>query len=139
MKPLKTLTALCLSMLLIMPMSYTQSQPVLNRIPQKQFKIELGKAVYSKEEVEKILAITFEETNKGIDTAFFEGYKQGLLAAAPDKEYYKALSEELQKTLQEYETKAAVPWWTVPVSIIGGVAVGFSLGYVKEIRWDLNN
>ena len=89
--------------------------------------------------MEKILAITFEETNKGIDTAFFEGYKQGLLAAAPDKEYYKALSEELQRTLQEYESKAAVPWWTVPVSIIGGAAVGFGLGYVKEIRWDLNN
>lgn len=89
--------------------------------------------------MEKLLAITLEETNKGIDAAFFEGYKQGLLAAAPDKEYYKALSEELQKTLQEYETKAAVPWWTVPVSIIGGAAVGFGLGYVKEIRWDLNN
>ena len=82
--------------------------------------------------MEKILAITLEEANKGIDAAFFEGYKQGLLAAAPDKEYYKALSEELQKTLQEYETKAAVPWWTVPLSIVGGAFVGFTLGYVRR-------
>ena len=101
-------------------------------MPQKQFKIELGKAVYSKEEVEKILAITLEETNKGIDAAFFEGYKQGLLAAAPDKEYYKALSEELQKTLQEYETKATVPWWSIPISILGGAALGFGLAQIRR-------
>ena len=132
MKPLKTLTALCLLTMLEMQMSYTQSQPVLNRMPQKQFKIELGKAVYSKEEVEKILAITLEETNKGIDAAFFEGYKQGLLAAAPDKEYYKALSEELQKTLQEYETKATVPWWSIPISILGGAALGFGLAQIRR-------
>ncbi|WP_428769348.1 hypothetical protein V1L52_10195 [Treponema sp. HNW] len=82
--------------------------------------------------MEKLLAITLEETNKGIDAAFFEGYKQGLLAAAPDKEYYKALSEELQKTLQEYEAKAAVPWWTVPVCIIGGTALGFGLAQIRR-------
>ena len=97
-----------------------------------QFNIKLAKQVYSKDEVEKILLICLGEMNKNIDASFAEGYKQGLLAAAPDKEYYKTLSEELQKTLQEYETKAAVPWWTVPLSIVGGAVVGFGIGYIRK-------
>ena len=132
MKKLKTLTAMTLLMLLVMQMSYTQSQTTSNKISRMQFRLELGKAVYSKAELEKILNITLEETNKGIDAAFTAGYKQGLLAAAPDRDYYKTLAEELQKEINRLNTKISVPWWTVPVCILGGAAVGFTVGYVRH-------
>lgn len=132
MKKLKTLTAMTLLMLLVMQMSYTQSQTTSNKIPRMQFRLELGKAVYSKAEIEKILNITLEETNKGIDAAFAAGYKQGLLAAAPVRDYYKTLAEELQKEVKRLNAKVSVPWWTVPVCILGGAAVGFTIGYVRR-------
>ncbi|MFC2599673.1 MAG: hypothetical protein ACFNX1_00655 [Treponema lecithinolyticum] len=132
MKKLKTLTAMTLLTLLVMQMSYTQSQTTSNKMPHMQFRLELGKAVYSKAELEKILNITLEETNKGIDVAFAAGYKQGLLAAAPDRDYYKTLADELQKEVNRLNTKVSAPWWTVPVCILGGAVVGFTIGYVRR-------
>ena len=63
MKKLKTLTAITLLMLLVMQMSYTQSQMASNKIPRMQFKIELGKAVYSKEELENKISKFKESMN----------------------------------------------------------------------------
>ena len=97
-----------------------------------QFRLELGKAVYSKAELEKILNITLEETNKGIDEALAAGYQQGLIAAAPDRDYYKTLADELQKEVNRLNTKVSAPWWTVPVCILGGAVVGFTIGYVRR-------
>ena len=71
-------------------------------------------------------------TLESIDAAFAAGYKQGLLAAAPDRDYYKTLAEELQKEINRLNTKISVPWWTVPVCILGGAAVGFTVGYVRH-------
>ncbi|WP_252722961.1 hypothetical protein [Treponema phagedenis] len=62
----------------------------------------MKKADYSKSEVEKIIAICFEEMNTSIDRAFDEGYKQGLLAASPDAAYYKRLSKDLEKEVNAY-------------------------------------
>lgn len=99
---------------------------------QFQFNIELTKQVYSKSDVEKILLICLAEMNKSVDAAFAEGYKQGLLASAPDAEYYKTLSLELEKEVKRLNHKMNVPWWSIPVSILGGTALGFGLA---QIRW----
>ncbi|QKS93570.1 hypothetical protein HPJ96_03500 [Treponema phagedenis] len=100
--------------------------------PHQQFKIELKKADYSKSEVEKIIAICFEEMNTSIDRAFDEGYKQGLLAASPDAAYYKRLSKDLEKEVNRLQSWRVVPWWTIPLCIAGGTALGFSFSYLRK-------
>lgn len=97
-----------------------------------QFNIKLAKQVYSKEEVEKILLICLGEMNKNIDASFAEGYKQGLLASAPDAEYYKTLSLEFEREVKRLNRKMNVPWWSIPISILGGTALGFGFA---QIRW----
>ena len=97
-----------------------------------QFNIKLAKQVYSKEEVEKILLICLGEMNKNIDASFAEGYKQGLLVSAPDAEYYKTLSLEIEREVKRLNHKMNVPWWSIPISILGGTALGFGLA---QIRW----
>lgn len=97
-----------------------------------QFNIELTKQVYSKSDVEKILLICLAEMNKSVDAAFAEGYKQGLLASAPDAEYYKTLSLELEKEVKRLNHKMNVPWWSIPVSILGGTALGFGLAQIRR-------
>lgn len=97
-----------------------------------QFNIELTKQVYSKSDVEKILLICLAEMNKSVDAAFAEGYKQGLLASAPDAEYYKTLSLELEKEVKRLNHKMNIPWWSIPVSILGGTALGFGLAQIRR-------
>ena len=101
-------------------------------MPANRFSIKLAKQVYSKEEVEKILAITFAEMNKNIDASFAEGYKQGLLAASPDAEYYKTLSLELEREVKRLNHSMSVPWWSIPISILGGTALGFGLAQIRR-------
>ncbi len=100
-------------------------------MPDSEFKIKLQKQVYSKAEVEKICAIFQTELNISIDTAFNEGYKQGLLASAPDAQFYKTLSEDLEKEVKRLNSWRVVPWWSVPVSIICGTALGVTLSFIR--------
>ncbi|MEL5721268.1 MAG: hypothetical protein P1P59_09140 [Treponemataceae bacterium] len=81
----------------------------------------MKKTVYEKAEVETILKIILEETDVAIDKAFAEGYKQGLLLAKPDAEYFKVFAEELQKENARLQRRQ---WWTIPVAIIGGITTG---------------
>ena len=125
------MVAILLTML-VMQTSYTQSQESSNKMQPSQFNIKLAKQVYSKEEVEKILLICLGEMNKKIDDSFAEGYKQGLLASAPNAEYYKTLSLELEREVKRLNHKMNVPWWSIPISILGGTALGFGFA---QIRW----
>lgn len=97
-----------------------------------QFNIKLAKQVYNKEEVEQILLICLAEMNKNIDSAFAEGYKQGLLTSAPDAEYYKMLSLELEREVKRLNHNANVPWWSIPISILGGTALGFGFAQIRR-------
>ncbi|WP_253731312.1 hypothetical protein [Treponema denticola] len=132
MKKLKKAMAAILLTMLVMQMSYTQSKESSNKMQPSQFNIKLAKQVYSKEEVEKILLICLGEMNKNIDASFAEGYKQGLLAASPDAEYYKTLSLELEREVKRLNHKMNVPWWSIPLSVLGGTALGFGFA---QIRW----
>lgn len=132
MMKLKKVAAILLFSILIMQVNYSQSQSESKTRTQSKFKIELAKQVYNKTEVEKILLIVFEQTNKSIDASFAEGYKQGLLAASPDAQYYKTLSDELQKEVNRLTSATRVPWWTIPLSIAGGAALGLALSFVGK-------
>ena len=132
MKKLKKAMAAILLTMLVMQMSYTQSQESSNKMQPSQFNIKLAKQVYSKEEVEKILLICLGEMNKKIDTSFAEGYKQGLLASAPNAEYYKTLSLELEREVKRLNHKMNVPWWSIPISVLGGTALGFGFAQIRR-------
>lgn len=92
----------------------------------------MKKTVYEKSEVEAILKIVLEETEVAIDKAFNEGYKQGLLQAKPDAEYFKILSEELQKENARLNSWKAVPWWSVPVCVASGFFVGLGFAQIGK-------
>lgn len=84
---------------------------------------------YSAQEVQKILQIVQEEYEKSIDTAFAEGYKQGLLEALPQKEYYKVLSEDLQVEAKKLEQNNKLKKYFVSLSFV----FGFSLGFIVPL------
>ena len=132
MTKLKKVTALLLLALLVTQLSYSQSPIKSKPTMQGEFKINLTKPVYEKSEVEHIIKIVLSESNKSIDDAFAEGYKQGLLAAAPDAEYYKTLSAELEKEVKRLSSPARVPWWSIPLSIAGGSVLGYGLAQIRR-------
>ncbi len=70
-----------------------------------------------------ILTAAEEEASIAIGEAYAEGYKAGLLEAAPETAYWKAAAE--QKC--EPEEKKTVPWWVTVLSFfIGGISGGIS-------------
>jgi hypothetical protein len=71
----------------------------------------------------EILTAAEQEASIAIDEAYAEGYKAGLLEAAPETAYWKAEAEQKQ----EPEKGKAVPWWATVLSFfIGGISCGIS-------------
>lgn len=63
-----------------------------------------------------------QEAEQSIDRAFDEGYKQGLLASAPETEFWKTKSQKLETQLAVYKKQRLL--WT-----FGGVGTGLILGF----------
>lgn len=71
--------------------------------------------------METLLQILTEEADSAIEHAFNEGYKQGLLASAPEAEYWKTRSIQLEAKL----SKANRQKW---LFAFGGFGCGFITG-----------
>ena len=84
----------------------------------------LTNETYSKEEVEKIVSIFESELITAIDSAYNEGYKQGLLEVAPDYSFYKTMAEEVQVQNAQLKKQKRFGWWVLPVSFMVGFAGG---------------
>ena len=82
---------LCLLALLIRPTSAQASKPSGSDTP-PGYGIDLA-ASYPGTEVQAVLEAAGDEASKAISEAYAEGYKAGLLEAAPDRDYWKSLSE----------------------------------------------
>lgn len=130
-RELKKLTAALLLTMLITQVNFAQSKQTSKKITIKEFGIE-SKERYTQNELEAILNIVFEENSKSIEKAFNEGYKQGLLASAPDAAYYKTLSDGLQKECAALNARLRFrpPLWALPICFLGGAAAGFALSYI---------
>lgn len=130
---LKTKAALLLLMLAMVQKNFAQKKENSKATSLETLQVEL-KASYTKSEVETILRIALEENEKSVERAFDEGYKQGLLEAAPDAAYYKSLSESLQKdcaTLQS-RLRFRVPLWSLPLCFLGGAVAGFGFSRIGK-------
>lgn len=128
---MKTRTAALLLLLAAMQMSFPASKQESRKIPLDAFGIE-SKPSYTEAELETILNIFFEETDSGIEKAFNEGYKQGVLEYAPKTAGLEAIRKDLQAECRKMRTRRVVQ----DVGIgLGCFAVGFMTSeLIKAVR-----
>ena len=101
---LRRLTAVLLLLLAATQMSFAEQKTQSKKIPLAAFGIE-SKPSYTEAELETIVGIFFEETESGIERAFNEGYKQGVLEYAPKAAGLEAVKEDLQAECRKMRTR----------------------------------
>ena len=112
------LTFLCL--MLITQASYSQQKTESKKTSGNEYGIDLNRN-YKGSEVLELLQIVEQEAEQAIDQAFNEGYKQGLLAAAPDAEYWRVKSLQYEAEI----TRLKKEKW---LYAFGGLGAGFLVG-----------
>ena len=117
---LKALLPALLSLLLATQASYAQKRTESQPDSGNGYGIDLARS-YTGSQVLAMIQAVEQEAELAIDEAFSEGYKQGLLAAAPDAEYWRAkfLQEEARPTRLKKEK------W---LCAFGGLGAGFIAG-----------
>ena len=89
--------------------------------------IDLTKS-YTGKEVQALIDIVIEESEKSIDEAYNAGYKQGVLAYKPDAEYWKVKAQGFEKELHR---KTIKNWMFclsgVSIGFLGGIGLGIGL------------
>ena len=104
---LKRLTAALLLLLAATQMSFSEQKTQSKKIPLAAFGIE-SKPSYTEAELETIVGIFFEETESGIERAFNEGYKQGVLEYAPKAAGLEAIRKDLQAECRKIKARRVV-------------------------------
>ena len=74
----------------------------------------------------ELLKIVIHESEQSIDRAFDEGYKNGLLATAPEAEYWKSKAQVAENKLRQYKK---TKW----LYTAGGFGIGFIAGGVATL------
>lgn len=101
---MKRLTAVFLLLLAATQMSFAEQKTQSKKISLAAFGIE-SKPSYTEAELETIVGIFFEETESGIERAFNEGYKQGVLEYAPKAAGLEAIRKDLQAECRRMRTR----------------------------------
>lgn len=104
---LRKLTAVLLLLLAATQMSFAEQERQSKKIQLAAFGIE-SKPSYTQAELESILNIFFEETESGIERAFNEGYKQGVLEYAPKAAGLEAIRKDLQAECRKIKARRVV-------------------------------
>ena len=120
-KKLRRLTAVLLPLLAATQMCFPAPKQESRKIPLAAFGIE-SKPNYTQAELETIVGIFFEETESGIERAFNEGYKQGVLEYAPKAAGLEAVKEDLQAECRKMRTRRILQDTGIG---LGCFAVGF--------------
>lgn len=92
-KPLLVLTC---SLALLARTAIAEPSPASVSATAPGYGIDPG-ASYPGTMVQALLEAAEDEAGSSIEEAYAEGYKAGLLEAAPDRDYWKSLSEGLQR------------------------------------------
>ena len=104
----------------------TESKPTL----ESEYGIDLTKS-YTGSEVVELLQIVSEEAEQAIEKAFNEGYKQGLLAAAPDAEYWRLKSARYEAEVLRLKKEK----WLYAFGGLGaGLLVGGGFGFTIRLQ-----
>ena len=120
--------AAILLMLLVMQMSYAGNGSRSPNGSGSKYGIDLTKS-YTGKEVQALIDIVIEESEKSIDEAYNAGYKQGVLAYKPDAEYWKVKAQSFEKELHR---KTIKNW----MFCLSGVSIGFlgGIGFGNGLR-----
>lgn len=106
-KKLRRLTAVLLPLLAATQMCFPAPKQESRKIPLAAFGIE-SKPNYTQAELKTILNIFVEETESGIERAFNEGYKQGVLEYAPKAAGLEAIRKDLQAECRKIKARRVV-------------------------------
>ena len=116
-----------LSMLLVMQMSYAGNGSRSPNGSGSKYGIDLTKS-YTGKEVQALIDIVVEESEKSREEAYNAGYKQGVLAYKPDAEYWKVKAQGFEKELHR---KTIKNWMFclsgVSIGFLGGIGLGIGL------------
>lgn len=131
---MKKLTAMICLLVLLTQNAMTQSSKNLKTDIKSEYGIESGRS-YNADEVAAMLAIAEEEAEASIQQAYAEGYKAGLLEAAPESARLAVLNEQLKTEALRYqtqlETQKQLNRALVPLYIVLGGAAGFAIRGIK--------
>ena len=104
----------------------TESKPTL----ESEYKIDLTKS-YTGSEVMVLIQLVEQEAEQAVDRAFDEGYKQGLLAAAPDAEYWRVKSARYEAEVLRLKKEK----WLYAFGGLGaGLLVGGGFGFTIRLQ-----
>ncbi|MCM1321635.1 MAG: hypothetical protein NC041_07175 [Bacteroides sp.] len=117
---LKTLLLLTLLLMLAMQLVFSQQKTESKPPSACDSGIDLNRN-YTGSEVAHLIQIATEEAETAIDRAFDEGYKQGLIASAPETEYWRIKSAQAEAESKRLKRER----W---ISVFGGFGAGFVLG-----------
>ena len=117
---LKALPLLFLSLTLATQTTWAEKKRESEPTSESGLGIDLTRN-YTGSEMAELLQIVEQEAERAIDRAFDEGYKQGLLAAAPDAEYWRVKASQYQAEI----TRLKKEKW---LFAFGGLGAGFLVG-----------
>lgn len=127
---LKALPLLCLSLLLATQTSFAQQKTKSSRTSASECGIDSASS-YTGSEVAEMIQVVAEEAERAVDRAFDEGYKQGLLAAAPEAEYWRVKAEQREAEIAWLKKEK----WLYAFGGLGaGFLVGGGIGFAVRIR-----
>ena len=127
---LKALLLQILFLTLATQTSFAQSKTESNRTFGNEYGIDLTKS-YTGSEVMELIVIVEWEAEQAIENAFNEGYKQGLLAAAPDAEYWRVKSARYEAEVLRLKKEK----WLYAFGGLGaGLIVGGGFGFTIQLQ-----
>lgn len=127
---LKALLLPTLFLTLATQASFAQSKTESNRTFGNEYGIDLTKN-YTGSEVLEVIQIVEQEAEQAIEKAFNEGYKQGLLAAAPDAEYWRVKSARYEAEVLRLKKEK----WLYAFGGLGaGLLVGGGFGFTIRLQ-----
>lgn len=126
----KALPLTLLFLTLTMQMSFAQKKNESKPTSASEYGIDLTKS-YTGSELLELIQIVEQEAQQAIDEAFNKGYKQGLLAAAPDAEYWRVRSTQYEVEIARLKKEK----WLFGLGGLGvGVLAGGGLGLCFRLQ-----
>ena len=126
-KKLNRRPAAILLTLLVMQMSYAGSGGRSPNGSGSKYGIDLTKS-YTGKEVQALIDVVVEESEKSIEAAYNAGYKQGVLAYKPDVEYWKIKAQGFERELQKQRLQSwVIGLGGISIGLLGGMGLGFGL------------
>lgn len=95
---------------------------------ENEFGIDLERT-YSGNEVDEMLSVMAEETDRAIEESYAEGFKAAALRYAPETAYFSDINENLAAENESLSRQysRSVPAWHVPLWTCAGLLLGYGL------------